>query len=254
MVRPLQRWLAAGTFGLACAAAHGQQTPELQRVLAKLGEAALELERSLPNFTCNETVVSQELREGKVRQGVTFTATMRAQRQADGTLAETFQITTLDGKAFTDGVLKAPVMVSGGFDRAMRYFHPEQQRCYDFSLSPGQIDFKSSAESLLQGCKEAGMAGFARLDADGEVTYLERTVPVETAKRLKLASYAEVTFAPVTMGQVTYRLSRHMVAERPEGRSIGRFEATYDHCRLFKSTATIGPAETLPDDSSASKK
>ena len=250
----MQRGMIATVLGLATASVHGQQTPELQHVLAKLGDAAVELERSLPSFTCEESVVSQEVREGKVRRSVAFTATMRARREPDGRLAESFQIATLDGKPFTDGRVKAPVMVSGGFGEALRYFHPEQQRCYAFELSPGRIDFKTIADGLAHGCHETGMVGFARLDQEGNVTYLERTIPADSAKPTHLATYASVTFAPVTMGEKTYRLSRKMIAEMPEGKSVGRFDATYANCRLFKATVTIGPAEALPDDVSASKK
>jgi hypothetical protein len=258
----MRRYPALAVALLSCAMSGRAQTTapaaaapetELQRVLKKLGEEAVELEKSLPSFTCAENVVSQELRDGKVRHSVTFTATLRAQRKADGHLDESFQITTLDGRPFTNGRVAAPVMMSGGFDQAMRYFHPEQQLCYEFRLSPGRIDFKTTTDSLSHGCPEKDMAGFALLDTAGDVSYLERTVPVKAAKPLKLATYAAVTFAPVKMGDTTYRLSSHVVGEMPHGKSIGRFDATYSNCRLFKSTVTIGPAEMLPEDSSASK-
>jgi hypothetical protein len=242
---------------LLCAAiAHGQvseKQAELQRTLAKLGEAAVELERSLPSFTCEESVVSQELRGEKVKRSLSFTAMLRAQRQPDGRLAESFQVTSVNGKPFTEGNIKTPVMASGGFDEALRYFHPDQSRCYDFQLSSGRIDFKTIPDGLAHGCKETGMVGFARLDDQGNVTYLERTVPMETARVTRLATFASVSFAPVTMGEKTYRLSSHLLAEVPQGKSLGRFNATYSNCRLFKSTVTIGPAEVMPEDSSASK-
>jgi hypothetical protein len=225
----------------------------LQRVLAKLGEAAVELERSLPSFTCEESVVSQELRGGKVRRSVAFTATLRAQRRANGGLGETFQIITLEGRPFVDGPVNTPVMMSGGFDQMLRYFHPNDQRCYDYHLSPGRIDFKNATDRLQEVCKERGMVGFARLDADGDVTYLERSVPAKTAEALRLARHVAVTFAPVMMGDKSYRLSSHVVGEIPLGRSVGRFEATYASCRLFKSTVRIGPAEVVPEGPSASK-
>jgi hypothetical protein len=251
----MRRYLALAVAVLSCAAGGRAQTTapaaaapetELQRVLKKLGEAAVELEKSLPSFTCEENLVSQEVRGDKVKWGTTATMTLRAEKESNGYLSESFSYTSVNGKPFSQGVVKMPVYVSGGFGEALRYFHPDQQHCYEFTLSFGRIDFQNIPDGLAHGCPEKGLVGFARLDAVGNVTYLERTVPVKVARPLRLATYAAITFSPVTMGAKTYRLSSHALADMSMGKSIGRFDATYSNCQLFKSTVTIGPAEVLP--------
>lgn len=235
---------------LACAASgRGQSAPatpretEFQRVLEKLGEAAVELEHSLPSFTCDEDAMSQEVRDEKVKSGVAFTATMRAVRKADGSLEETFEVKSVDGKPFRQGHFHTPAYLHGGFDSAMRYFAPDQQFCYVFALKARSVEFADTGQAR---CRDKGMRGVAVLDDGDAVVHMERSVPLEVAKVTGLAQFVAVDFADVLMNGKAFRLPHHVVAEMTQGRSVGRFEATYSNCRQFKTTVTIGPAEALP--------
>jgi hypothetical protein len=242
------------TFTLCCAlflplnaAAQQDTSPPLKQELLRLGAAASALDHSLPSFTCQETVVSQRLHGKKVEQQTNFTATLRANRAADGTLAESYWLTTLNGNPFSGGSFSIPVYVAGGFDRAMLYFLPSLQACYRYSLSPGRIDFKTAPDIASHpNCKNEGMHGFALLDAAGDVTHLERHVSPQGAKDLRLAPFAAFDFANVDLSGRTYRLSHHLLSEIPTGKDTGRFDATYTDCHLFTATVTLGPASTNP--------
>ena len=129
----------------------------------------------------------------------------------------------------------------------MLYFLPNHQPCYRYSLSPGRIDFKTAPGTASNStCQNQGMRGFALLDAAGNVTHLERRVSPKAAMELRFANFAAFDFANVDLDGRIYRLSHHLLAEIPQGRTIGRFEATYTGCHLYTATVTIGPATQVP--------
>jgi hypothetical protein len=228
--------------------AAAQQDAPLQQELQHLGIAAAALDHSLPSFTCQETVISQVLHRKKVEQQTSFTAILRVKRAAaDGTLSESYTLTTLNGRPFSGGGFNIPVYVEGGFRRAMIYFLPSLQACYRYQLSSGRIDFETApAIASPSLCQNEGMSGFAQLDAAGNVTHLERQVSPQGAKDLRLAPFAAFDFTDVALGGRTYRLSHHLLSEIPSGRFTGRFDATYTDCHLFTATVTLGPATEVP--------
>jgi hypothetical protein len=227
---------------LARVAAAQQPAPiTLQQELKLLGEAATTLHHALPSFTCREDALSQMLKGRKVTQGVSFVATLRAQRTADGTLDESISITSVNSKPFTNGHFHLPVFVRGGFDQMMRYFAPGQQACYRYSLTPGRVDFASIPGADPLTCKDSGTTGFALLDARGNATRIERRVDPAIARAHHEATYAADEFAPIELNGHTYRLARHLYAELPTGNDTGAFTADYAACRLFTATVTLQP-------------
>ena len=157
----------------------------LPQLLAHLGEEALRLRHALPSFTCQQSVISQELKKGKVVRSVALTATVSAQRREDGKLDESFVPITVDGRPFSGG-FTMPTYVTGGFSRTLVYFLPDQQLCFRYTLSRGRIDF-TTAKPLPDGlsCRSQGMSGFALLDAQGDVVHLERRVTPEFSRRFQ---------------------------------------------------------------------
>ncbi len=241
--------LVLGCATLLTMAAHAQQdtAPALSEELRRLGEAATALDHSLPGFTCEESVVSREMHGDKVHHSVSLVLTLRAQRAADGSLQETFAITQVNGQPFSTGHFAMPVFVSGGFDKAMRYFAPAQQACYRYSLAPSRIDFTGISDANhAPPCDNAGIAGFAQLDAAGNVTHLERHANAAIAKNQRMAEFAAVDFAKIMLNGREYQLSRHLYSEVPKGRNLTTFTADYNHCKLYTATVTIRPG---PDSS-----
>jgi hypothetical protein len=226
-------------------AASPQNVPDLslQQELERLGAAADALEHTLPSFSCRETGSSDWVVNGKVKRHYSFTSTLRARRTADGQLAESSEPLTLNGKPFSGSDFNVPFYVTGGFDRAMRYFVPSRQACYRYSISPGRIDFETAPDvAKHEQCTNEGLRGFALLDADGNVLHLERHVSEKAAQNFSLAPFASIDFAAVDLNGRTFRLSRHMLSELPEGHNTARFDVTYSDCRLYTATVTIHPA------------
>ena len=222
---------------------------ELEKDLQRIGTAASELMISIPSFTCDETAVSQAIRDGKPVRTVKLSGIVRAIRHTDGRLVETNDYKREHILFVIPKV--PPLFVSGGFATALGYFLPYAQACYRYSMSPGRIDFiaRTDVPNAHQ-CKDHGLKGFATLDAAGNVSHIERTVPPDMAKALKLATFASIDLAPVDLNGRMYQLSHHLVAEMPLSGATGRFDATYSNCHRFTASVTLGSSAEVPPESS----
>ncbi len=220
---------------------------QLQADLQRLAAAAQAQLLSLPSFTCQETALSEVLREGRVIMKVKVRGTVRVLRKPNGVFDETFTYKRFHLLIFPTVL---PYYVRGGFDSALTYFLPSAQGCYRYTLSPdpGRIDFVSRTNpDPGYGCKDHGLTGFALLDAAGDVTHIERTIPEAVARPLKLTPFAAVDLGPVDLNGQVYLLSQHITATDTLGYyGQGHFEATYSGCKLFTATVTIGPATLVP--------
>lgn len=230
-----------------CSHAHAQQpSADLTTLLTRLGEQATALERKLPSFSCSESIVSQVRFHGLLERNVKLSGTLRMVRDASGNLNETF---TRTSHHFFPGSADPPFNVQGGFDKPLSYFLPSLQTCYTYSLTPGRIDFVGRTDDARPPfCVQTGVKGFALLDAVGNVTHIERQLPLAVSIATHIVYYAAVDLVPTELNGQTYQLSHHMVAERPVGDAIYHFESTYSNYRLFTATVTIGPATAIPPD------
>lgn len=241
--------MAANLF-IAGAIAAPAQSPKpapslLDQRLEHLAAVADQQLDSLPNFTCNEDVISQIIENKKVRSSTRVHGTVRVTRKPDGALDETYTYK----RPFHLLIIPAqlPYFVRGGFASPLTYFLAAAQPCYRYSLSPGRIDFATRSNSVPGHiCQDQGLEGFALLNPAGDVTHVQRTLPEAVAKPLKLAPFAAIDIAPVTLNGRTYQLSQHMIAAQPIGQNEARFEATYTDCKLFTATVTLGPATEVP--------
>lgn len=225
-------------------------SPELRQDLQRIGAAASELILSMPSFTCDEAAVSQAVRDHKVVRSVSLNGVVRTIRKPNGRMVETYDYKREHILFIIPRV--PPLFVSGGFATALAYFLPSAQACYDYSLSPGRIDFTTRTDpASANACADRGLKGFALLNAQGSVSHIERTIPPDLAKARKLANFAAIDLAPVEFNGHIYQLSRHMVAEMPLGEATGHFEATYSNCQLFTTTVTLGPSTEVPPDATA---
>ena len=220
-------------------------SPELQQSLQRIGAAASAQILSIPSFTCDESALSQAIRDHKLVRSVALSGIIRTIRQPNGTLLETNDYKRDHILLFIPKF--PPLFVRGGFASALAYFLPSAQDCYRYTLSPGRIDFEARTDPAHT-CAQRGTKGFALLGPDGDVRRIERTIPPDVAAPLKLATFASVDLAPVPLGGTTYLLSHHMVADMPLHDATGHFEATYANCHLFTATVTLGPATEVPPD------
>lgn len=245
--------LCAALFfpGTRAAAQSNPGSTELRQTLDRLGALAESLQHSLPSLTCVETGISEALRKGKVKRHVAFVANLRAIRNPGAGLHESFTLTQINGKPYTKPGYAFPYFAGEGFESATIYFWPRQQPCYLYTLSPGRIDFQTIPDAASHPpCRAEGVRGFALLDAAGNVTHVERTVPQSSTRDFHLAPYAAIDLAPVELNGHSYQLARHIVSETYHEDITGHFEATYSNCQLYTASVTIlPPTQIVPDTS-----
>ena len=225
----------------------------LAAVLDQLAEAARALQTTLPSFECTETVVSRRMRDEKETWRVEFTATLRSGHEGGKGSRETFDVTSVKGKSKVPKKFDMPVYVRGGFDSALDVFLREGQACYVFTLAPGRIDytFQPKAEDILRCGAMYGLKGFALLDAKGDVTHVERTIPIDVAVDGRLAPSAAIDLAPVELNGKMYRLSSHLTATWPRDDDTDFFDATYTGCHLFTATIKLLPGAAVVPEGAA---
>jgi hypothetical protein len=232
------------------------QTPA-QRALARLATQSAAYQANVPNFSCEEAVVSELVAKDRILQYAKFTAAVRVQREAGGQLTESFEITRYnDAPPGEAGSMSPPIYIRGGLSQGLpSYFAADQQHCYDYTFTGTTIafhahDFKSNSNAAT-GCDSARSThGEATLDADGNLLEGERSIDRKEATAMSLATTGRLEYAPVTLGGQTYRIPSHFHAEFDDKKSQRVFDAAYTGCRLFHSSAAIVPgSETSVSDS-----
>lgn len=237
----------AGALAVPLCSAQDEGTPStLGSELKYLGAQIAQLQHSLPNISCRETVVSQEMRGGKAHHRVDATATLEVKRSPFGEMNESFTLSTLNGEPFEGGKFRLPAYVEGGFDKAINYFSIKGQACYRYTFTPGRIEFETDpAKTDPDQCNQ-GVKGFALLDAEGNVTHVQRTIsadPKHTDRNDdRLVPFAAIDFRPVQLNGRIFRLASHMYTEVQHGGTTASFEANYENCHLFGATMRILPA------------
>jgi hypothetical protein len=232
--------------GPGAAVTMSQSTAPRQAELKQLAATAQSLQHDLPSFTCNETALSQAIKKKKVKEQTPFSGELRVQRGGDGRLHERLAIREVNGKPYRGGRFEPPLMVEGGFDQTLDYFLPDRQACFRFSVGPGRINFESTPGTIERPvCAEAGAPrGFALLDEAGNVTHVERQVPLELARQYHIVDFSSVDFVATELDGKMYPLSAKVVAEVAKDGATLHFEAAYTGCHLFKATSTILPDVT----------
>jgi hypothetical protein len=218
----------------------------LARALHHAAESAAAYQKSVPNFTCDETIRS-ELRKGKkVKFRVDTTGSFRVIRSID-LPTESRHIVTANGKATIDGeTINLPAMMIGGFGNGIPvYFGASRQACFLYSLSAGRIAFEALPD-VPKRPECNGVApearGFALFDATGAITHIERRVPNAVAVSTNFAAFTALDYTPITMNGSLFTLPFHVVSEIPRGNLMATFDARYSACRLYSGTITLEPA------------
>jgi hypothetical protein len=215
----------------------------LQVKLDKLAAASEELRKHLPSFTCKESLISQELRGGKVKMEARASGQLRVLRNGEGKPVEHFEAAERDGQTIAPDKLRVPIFVKGGFTDVLGFFQSDIQPCFHYSGSGNRVDFESIANAHAPQCeKQSETRGFALFSDNGDIAHVERTVPVEVARQRNWAPFAAIDLSRVELGGSSFLLSAHVVADLPDGRSTYHWEADYTGCKLFSVNVKIGPA------------
>jgi hypothetical protein len=236
--------------------AQAQQLPSVETLLPKLYEFGQNYRATLPSLTCDESIVSQTVKNGKVQKEmkVESTLTEARDRPEPNPFTERHAFRTINGKP-----AKAPpkfhYLVQGGFANGLGFTGPDTQGCFDYHVDSQdagktlrlELDLKPgtgipACKSIPEGAQKIVLVDAATY----RITHVERTVSALASKEHNEVFFMALDYGPQKLGDKTFWLPAKMYGHDPEGQ--GRITITYSNFHRF-----AGELKVLPGDDPASQ-
>ena len=139
--------LLLSLIALFCSArAQTVATPTLDEILLRLENNLDHYDKQVPNFFCNEHVVSL-LSYGKKQQSTITDSVFRVTRNLSGTLIEEHEIKVVNGSPANGERVGGPVTVGGVFSGGLDAVSLRQKACMSYTLQP--IQTQDSGEPYI---------------------------------------------------------------------------------------------------------
>lgn len=244
-----------------------QASPILDQILTRVEANTEQYKASVPSFLCDEHITSRELHNGELKHETTVDAVFRVTRSTaqTGTLNESREVKTIDGKPSSNGKINMPISFSGGFSGALdKFLSADHRRCFDYEADSsaatpaGTAAFTFVAREAVANDPacfsiQPGTTGKFVIDlAAVQVTHIERTVPQPVGKDHAVLGTAAVDFAPVNLSGRSFWLPATISASTTETPKTNAFQFTahYSNYHRFAASSTILP---VTSDDSATK-
>jgi hypothetical protein len=133
----LQIILFLNFIALPSALAQQAPTPTLDEILLRLENNLNHYDKQVPNFFCNEHVVSSLTYERKHQSTVTDSV-FRVTRSSSGTLIEEHEVKAVNGSPTNGERVGGPVSVGGVFSGGLDAVSLRQKACMSYTLQPIQ--------------------------------------------------------------------------------------------------------------------
>ena len=231
--------------------------PTLNEVLDRLSQDSAAYQAFVPNFFCDQHVVSQQLKSGIVSKQATLDSNFRVVRNKTGAnhgqLVETAEPKLLNGKPTTKEHINLPIVFNDAFTSAVETFFSDSSRgCYTYKLvtpptGPIEVDFTVRDEYIPMVAQCGGIApgttGKALVDRTTlHAIHVDRAHPDMPSG--KGANSASVDFATVLIGADTFYLPSTVEARAGTPAHGYLYRATYSNCHKLTVTTTIS---VVPD-------
>lgn len=243
-----------GSSEAALSATASQAAPEVERLLPELWEYARQYRAQLPSLSCKESILSQRVTTGVVRDETRIESTLRVLRVEGGPepFSEKLQFLSVDGHAVPSRI-RIPLLVQGGFANAMGFAEgASTAACYDYKVSrldSGRnlrLDMALRLNDADPACKKIA-EGFRKTvlvdAASGRITYVERTISAKAAKDRKEIFFATMEFGPQRIGNEMLWLPVKMTAH--DDKDEGRMAITFSDYHRYAASSTIVPASPV---------
>lgn len=235
---------------------NAQQAPSLDELLPRLYAYAREYRAKLPSLSCDESITSQTVRNGKVEKEVKIEATLRVIRDdaKAGHSTEILAYKKINGRRprphFT-----IPYLVQGGFANAVGFAREDNMDCFDYRLvsqdggTTLRLDMTLKPDQAVPHCIE--LPGNYRktvlVDAGtGRITHVERTISPESAKQEKQAYFFSTDYRPQKLGGETFWLPAKVYAHDADDQL--RMYATYSNFHRYTGELKVLPNDKQPDE------
>src|SRR5215831_7206303 len=125
---------------LLCSAGFSAPGPKLEQILPRVQDRVKEFEFLLPDFICDETIVSRELVTGIIHHETVIESTFRGTQHRDEEgrpFTESREIKSVDGHPPIQGQpLKGPFFFGGGFSSLLdEIFSQKNQEYFNYKLA-----------------------------------------------------------------------------------------------------------------------
>lgn len=259
--------IAAGVLHLSlCCAAFSQSPPKLDQILPRIQEHVREFELLLPDFICDETIISRELVGGTVHHETVITSAFRGTQhknekdEKDRPFTESREIRTVDGRAATPSQpLKGPFFFGGGFSSVLDEIFSQKNEPY--------LNYKAAGSDKIDG-KAVWVIKFEMKDDQKEILYREifgsqaivkgkgkAWIDPESMNVVRLEFQylnppflegileVSVEYAPVVINGKTYWMPKTVTAEQtvPSAKHSvgGQYIASYSNYHQFNVSVKI---------------
>jgi hypothetical protein len=237
-------------LGCFAAAVAQRPAPALDQILSRVEANTDQYKATVPSFFCDEHITSQEIHDSKLKHETTVETLFRVSRSVPpaGTLEESREVKSVNGKPSSNKKLDMPISFIGGFSGALAKFLSTDRRvCFDYQAdisspaSPGTEAFtftarEAAAKQPACGSIQPGTTGKFVVDSGTmQVRHIERTVPNPIGKDraiLGTASVGRSFWLPSTIVAFT--------TETPKTNAF-RFTAKYTNYHRFAASSTILP-------------
>lgn len=218
---------------------------QVRRVIAYVRE----YREKLPSLECDEKMLSQSVKDGKVNWEVKIEAVLRELRDKGepGGFRDVYTFKTVDGKK-AKAHFSTPYFVYNVLANSLGIGEKPLPACYDYrftTLEGGQniqftIDAKPGARD--PSCKKIPDEYHKTMLIDvasGAVRHIERSLSPQFAELHLEIPYISIDYAPQKLGEETFWLPVRFEARDVENQ--GRMIATYSNFRRYIGTARILP-------------
>ena len=243
---------------------HAQEAPPtVDEALANVRANITAYRASIPNFSCDESVVSQHLDGTKVKEEMKIESSFRTTRAADHVLQENRIRKLVDGRPVQDQKASPPYNFQGGFANVLSGLN---SRCNDFSFKPSG-PFRADGKIVLVGISK--VLSNPAIKCDGQRSETEALIDPETFQVLRLETTIQdvhlsmgtmahlflkmpsdhnvmkntVTYAPTTLGDQTFWLPtvvESTLSDTTKPINL-RYRASYSNYHRYTATSTIVP-------------
>jgi len=239
----------AVTMAVGAFAAPAQQTPSVDDEVARLFAYARDYHNRLPSLECDESIDSQQVKNGKIKWEVKVEAVLSEVRDpkiSDG-FRDSYQFKTVNGKP-PGKSFKIPYLVQGAFPNAIGFADESQKNCFDYKLSQEDggatlsLELAAKPPSSNPACKDVfeDYRKIVLIDvASGAVKHVTRTMSPAAARKHHETPFASIDYAPQSLGDLTLWLPTHL--ESHDEKDEGRMQASFSNYHRFAAKVTILP-------------
>jgi hypothetical protein len=249
-----------------CTLASAQSPTPSPDTQIKLHEVLLALQNNVdtylakvPDFFCNEDVISRMNQPGFSEKRTTTESLFRLRRDTDSgerLLSENREIKTVDGIPAhrNDNSLYGPAILNGVFSGGAGLVSHDMERCFDYTLQPRAswnrapailISFVAKPDSVSnESCATfANETGRAFIDPHTfQVMHMEVRIPdYQAFSNLKVLWRWTVDYTPVTFDNQQFWMPRKIlsIAEANDRSANWSFAADYEGCHKFEVRSRI---------------